>query len=397
MENEGAHTEGYSNEREHQVGFSKETLTQFLENHRVIDGAGKSGIVFRVTYDELSEADKEIMSREDADNPEGSLSIKALKIFNVDSARREFRALQEARQLVLEHAETSSAPVARIPRGIKIEEVEVDKKTQDFLNDNGASIIDGKVGIIIMDWIEGKDLGAILREELLKITPEGQDAYEDKLWDDPNCDELIHVLEKRGFVLPPAIITQIKNTLDLIHKNNFSHGDAHPGNLILKDGDLQNPRVYIIDWADAYHGTKTIEDAPGEYFLSDEKIVKNLSRLTKTPEEKERSRKEAGERDWNERIALLEQQPKAQGQYRSLKKSLEEMTSDALDKNLIIASSTERDLENFLGNLLRLAREDVRYRDQIANFLNGHISDKKSKLRSFVVNRMQSLEKAIEI
>jgi serine/threonine protein kinase len=248
-----------------------------------------------------------------------------------------------------------------------------------------------------MDWIEGKDLGAILREELAKRTPDGEDPYQNKMWDDPNCTELIHILEKRGFVLPETIVTQLKNTVDLVHKNKLSHGDLHPGNVIIKDGSLDDPHVYIIDWADAVHTTRSIEETEGEYFLSDEKIIKSLTPLTKTPENKRKARNEAMIREWNDRITSLDRQPKAQQQYKSLKAALEGNKPNILEGQFIGSLASDSDLENFLGNLLKLARESESDRDQIIDFINGQMNDKKSKIRSFALNRMQALKNAIEI
>lgn len=339
------------------------------------------------------------MDLEDADNPEGSLSIKALKVFDIEKARIEFKALQEARQIVLKYLESNpdAAPIARVPKAIGFDEVIVDKKTQDFLNKNGAAIVDGRVGVITMDWIEGKDLGVMLREELSKLIPEGEDIYQSKLWDDPNCTEVIRILEKRGFVLPEAVVVQLKNLIELIHKNGLSHGDLHPGNVILKDGDLENPQLYVIDWADAVHGTMSIDETEGEYFMSDEKIVKSLTPLTQTPEAKKKKHGEAMMREWDERIASIERQPKAQQQYESLKTALMENRTNMLEGQFMVSLASDSEVENFLGNLLKLAREDENSRAQILQFIDSKTNDRKSKIRSFVLNRMRALREAIEI
>ena len=44
-----------------------------------------------------------------------------------------------------------------------------------------------------------------------------------------------------------------------------------------------------------------------------------------------------------------------------------------------------------------LSKTSEAYREQIQSFLNERIEDKKSKLKSFVLGRIRSLQKAIEI
>lgn len=398
MRKEGAYPEGNSKESiEHRPMFSKEILKHFLESRKTITDSGRSGILFRIDPEELPPDDREQMVFENDDNPEGALSIKALKVYNLAKAQQEFEALQEARAIILEKMESSSDPIFRVPRAIRFDEIDVNKKTEEFLNANRASITDGKVGIITMDWIEGKNLAVVLYEELLKRSPESEDLDPANFQDVQDFRKLLHALEKIEFVLPKEIITQIKNGVDALHKGHLYHNDLHLGNVILKDGQLENPQIYAIDYADATHEKKTIDEADGEFYLSDENIIKSLEPLTKTPEEKQKNREESILQEWNDRIALIERQPKAQEQYISLRNELATKNRGALEGQLIASSGSDRDVENYLGNLLKLSRENGTYRDEIRIFLKERVGDKKSKMRSFVLNRMQALQKAIEI
>jgi hypothetical protein len=402
MLKEGAYAEAEEDSQEsieHRGGFPKETLKRLVESHHLPTDSGRSALLFRIPKEELSPEEQGVMFDPGGDNnPEGSLSIKALKVLNLAGAREEFKALQEARKIINEKIQSSSTPILRIPRAMGFDEIEVDKETQDRLNANGASITNGKVGIITMDWIEGKDLGAVLHEELLKRLPEGEDPYEGDLWDNPDFDDLFRALEKTDFVIPEEVLAQLKNGVNAWHEGGLYHNDLHPRNIIVKDGRLENAQLWGIDFADAGHEKRNIEEAEGPFYLSDEKIIRSLSRLTLTPEMKRKAKDEAEKKEWNDRITLLEQQPKAQEQYKSLKGALAGKNSNMLEGQLIAASGSDRDLENYLGNLLRLSRENDEYHDQIKNFLDRCLSDnRKSKIRSFVLNRIQAFQKAIEI
>jgi hypothetical protein len=398
MLKEGSYAEKGSQESiEQEPSFSKEAIKHFLETRNSVTDSGRSGILFRIAPEELDPKDQELLALGNEDNPEGSLSIKALKVFNLADAQKEFSALQEARRIILKKMESSSDPIFHIPRAIRLDEIDVDEKTEKFLNANGALITGGKVGTITMDWIEGKNLAVILYEELMKRSPESEELDPGSFRDVQDFRKLLRALEKTDFVLPKEILAQIKNGIKALHEGKLYHNDNHLGNVIVKDGRLEDGQTFSIDYADATHEKKTINEADGNSYLSDENMVQILSPLTRTPEEKRKERDESIRKEWDERLALLEQQPKAQAQYKTLKGALDAGSANVLEGQLLGASGSDRDVENYLGNLLKLSRESGAYREQISAFLAKHANDKKSKMRSFALNRIQALQKAIEI
>jgi hypothetical protein len=247
-----------------------------------------------------------------------------------------------------------------------------------------------------MDWVEGKNLAVALYEELLRRSPESEDLDPEKFRDVQDFAQLLRELGKTGFVLPEEILMQLKNGVDALHKGHLYHNDLHLGNVILKDGAFENPQIYTIDYADVTHERRSIDDADGEFYLSDENIIKSLEPLIKTPEKKQKERENIIAKEWNDHIALLEQQPRVQEQYQSLKKALTTGNQSILEGQLIASSGSDRDIENYLGNLLKLSRENSVYSDEIGIFLKERMEEKKSKMRGFVMNRIQSLQKAIE-
>jgi len=394
MTKEGAYAESeFSESIEAEPTFSKEAIKGFIEGRRSITDSGANGILFRIDPEELSPEDQKRMAFENTDNPEGALSIKALKVFNLEKAKQEFESLKKAREIMLEASESSSAPLFRIPRAIGFEEIQVDKETEEFLNSQKASVTDGRVGVITMDWIEGQNLGVYLHEELIKRTPDREDPYEAGSWDNRDFGKLLHALEKTGYVLPDTVLDQIKNGVQALHKGRLWHNDLHFGNLIIRpDG-----KIYAIDFADATRKEIKIEESTGPYHLSDENIVRSLEPLAKTPEMKREEQDKKTQAEWNDRIATLEKHVPAEAQYKLIEKALEGGNTNILENVFIGASGFDRDLDNYLGNLLRLSRKSDAYREQIGKFLDERLNDKKSKMRSFVINRIQTLQRVIEI
>jgi tRNA A-37 threonylcarbamoyl transferase component Bud32 len=391
---EGAYPEAeHSESIEREPAFSKEAIEKFLKSRKVITDSGANGIIFRIGPEELSPEDRERMTFENEDNPEGALSIKVLKVFNLEKARHEFESLREAGDIILEKSASSSAPLFRIPRAIGFEEIEVDEETEKFLNTQKALIVNGKVGVITMDWIEGKNLGVYLHEELLKRTSDQEDPQEAVSWDNRDFTKMLRTLEKKGYVFPEEMLSQIKNGVQALHEGRLWHNDLHFGNFIV----TPNGQIYAIDFADATHEKINIEEDEGLYHLSDENIIRSLESLAKTPETKERERNGMMLKEWDERIAIIEKQPQAEAQYQSFKKALEANDMHLLEGALIGASGSDHDLDTYLGNLLRLSRENGEYHDRIKEFLSERLGDRKNKMRSFVTNRIHAVQKAIEI
>ena len=160
MLKERSYTEDPQEGVERETVFRSETIKNLIENCKVPTDSGKSGILYRVEPENIPPEERELTETDPENNPEGLLSVKVLKVLNLEKARQEFEALQKAREIISEKEEdsSSSAPLFRIPKAIGFDEIEVNKATEDRLNESGASIVGGKVGVITMHWIEGKNL-----------------------------------------------------------------------------------------------------------------------------------------------------------------------------------------------------------------------------------------------
>lgn len=114
---EGAYPEGRSAEStENNDGLSERTLREFVEGRHTISNSGHNGIILKFLEDELPPEIRKAISFDRNENPEGSLSVKALKIYNRGSANREFKALQRARTIVAENDRADAPPRPRSQR-----------------------------------------------------------------------------------------------------------------------------------------------------------------------------------------------------------------------------------------------------------------------------------------
>lgn len=306
-------------------------------------------------------------------------------------------------------------PLAHVPRGHASYDLEISDEFRDFLNENGAALVNGRVGVVIMDYIEGADLATLLYREALRRTYDEGDPYapeelehlsfnelhritanklnfstpggrsrdenergfEDEKVKAENAEKLFTTLEESGFVLPSAVLDQIRNTIDAFHRNNLYHNDLHERQIILKDGDLETPRAFIIDYGTA--SEKRPDPEPGRKIMDDEAVVRRLSRLTKTSEQRAREQTDAMLLEWNDRIDMLSKQPRLEGEYYSLRKAVEAGDYEVLESRLAYTSSNDTDLNNLLAMFIKIAKENPDWRDKIMDFLSTHEHDTKKR------------------
>ncbi len=393
MSKENIHAEGPLQEyQEGDFSFFREEIKHLLETRAAVTDSGKSGLVFRVDASEISPENQEQLRFPPEDDPENALSMKAFKVFNLETAKKEFHILQKARRVMQEGATDPSVPMFRVPRAIRFDEMEVDKAAEELLNKNGAAIFDGKIGVITMDWIEGKNLGVYLYEAALamaeknkSIPPESPKTMED-------FRALARTLEKSGYVFPQEIFSQLKHGIPVLHEGKVWHNDLYPPNMIVRpDGQL-----YMIDFGDASEEHDDADGAAGTPLLSDENIVRMLEPLTKTSGDKEKERRESDVQGWNGRMAGIDSKPHTKRQYAMLRDAAEKNDFAVLENQLIGSSSSDQDLENYLAALFVISQEDDVSREHIRSFLDGY-PDKKTGTRSFVLNRLKALRAAMAI
>ena len=402
-------------------------VREFIESRHTVSNSGHNGIILKFLEQELPPEIQSAIAFDREENPEGSLSVKALKIYNRTDADKEFGMLRKAREIVAEN-DDPSASLAKVPKAHASYNLEISETFRKFLNDSGASLVDTSVGIVVMDYIEGADLATLLYREALKRTYREGDAYipdelehisfnelhrilgnklhfatpggksrnenergfEEEKVKSENAEKLFAALEASGFVLPPAVLEQVQNTIREWHRNNFYHNDLHERQIILKDGDLENPRAFIIDYGAASKRRPNAE--PGKKVMDDEAIVRRLSRLTKTAGQKEKERSDEKTSHWNERITMIST-PRHETEYNALFKAVDSGDHEALNTLLAASSSTDTDLNNFLAMLIRIARETPDRGGTITDFLSIHERD--TKKRPFFVRQVREAKEVV--
>jgi hypothetical protein len=411
--------------------ISEEEIENIIETHHSVENMGTKGLILKILKEDLPKEIQEEMEAWDSETDESestSLAIKALKIFNHEDARREYEAQREARNIV--QRAQGDKPLAKVPRISSFHEITVNKKTQDFLNKNGTYIADGKVGLIVMDFIEGMDLATLLYREALKRNTSEERDYSDEYVDDlpfdqlhwevstmlnfskpggkshnegerifeeeavkaENAKALFHWLGTHGFVLPQELLDQIKNTVELFHKNGLFDNDLHERNVIVQNGDLEHPQAYIIDYGSATRGKKAPSDEMAKP-IADEAIVNRLAPLTKSPEKKIKERLSETEKEWDSIAASAGENPKAKKQYDVIRAGIKVNNDNVLEQQFASASSHDSELQMFFGNLLRMYREEETSRDHIEAFLTAKANERK--MRPFNLRQIQDVRRII--
>jgi tRNA A-37 threonylcarbamoyl transferase component Bud32 len=277
-----------------------------------------------------------------------------------------------------------------------------------MLNQYGAHIED-RAEILIMDYINGKDLGTTMYDHVLtKLGYESDSlavmSYSEKEqevgkaigFEQPDLSsstqeeldsaraltfarnevKLLKYLKKDGFVLDPTILTAIENTIRLLHQNGLYHNDLHKQNVMIgEDG-----RVYLIDFgrADTQKREKCIDDSA---------LIQTWRPLA-TTEEAERQQKTEQIRKSFESIARRMKGSSAyQEKLGQLVKDIDTEGSTALEKALTRARSSDGALEHFFISLSILLEESSDQRDTIASFI-ASLSTRDRKWRSADLNML---------
>jgi hypothetical protein len=280
-----------------------------------------------------------------------------------------------------------------------------------------------------MDYVRGEDLATILYKEVLrrknsdlypperlnafsfnelhrevanelgfyspgkKSRDEGERQYEETMVYSKNTEKLIKFLQNSGFVLPPTVLSQIDNTVKLFHENGLFHNDLHERNVLIENSGLENPRLFIADFGSATIGKRAQEDA-GFKVSEDTDIIRRLSPLTKTPQEKLLEEKLAEKKNWEDAAGKIESHPQLRKKYGIIMQYIENSDDANINNEFTISSAEEKTFNEFAAILFKIGRENDRYRNQIIKLLQTWMED--GKIRSFIKNRLSSLESQLK-
>ncbi len=310
-------------ERKLEKRLTVNTVLERMLEKGVEVGSGKDAVVFKVNLSTLPPAERHILAqggiiapKEEAD----AIALKILKIYDPELGDHEFQMQKNARAILLYEPNTAKIPDTTIARHQK-----VGSAIKSKMNARGGHV-EKEVGMVVMDYIDGQDLGNIMYDFVLKQL-DYEDSYiadltfsqkeqlvgqelsfelpdlgaaktqaeEESLQAvsyDRNEEKLLKYLQKKGFTLPP-IFEKLDNAVRSLNKNGIHHNDLHRQNIMLgKKGE-----VYIIDFGRA-GGEKRVDGIADTMFSrrwrvlnqTETEIEKNKRLLEKVEIEKLKKR-----------------------------------------------------------------------------------------------------------
>ncbi|HVS79968.1 MAG TPA: aminoglycoside phosphotransferase family protein [Candidatus Paceibacterota bacterium] len=371
--------------------------------HAIVEGkfigSGKDAVVFKVADETFSPEMLPILVEEgfkfNTERQESlSAAAKILKIYEPGLGKREYEMQREAFQIL-----SQSEKAAQVPTPIGLRDQELDEKNKVFLNGFGTHL-KGNMEVIVMDYVDGKDLATIMYEFVLEAKgydkealekmefedkanlvakylsfsiPSGKDrdenarAFELAATMNDNSRKLMKYLKQKGFKLDKIVVDKIENALKILSRHGLHHNDMHERNIMI-EGD----KVFIIDFGRAVKG-ETDENT------DDFAAVRRWKELTTTPEEDEKSMHIEMISELNQKENMLLKNPKWLEKYAKIKQAIADGNTLRYANEFVMAQSSESGVEDFLiltKNLLHDSMINTNARESVQNFLHSLHSGK---------------------
>jgi hypothetical protein len=379
-----------------------------LIRRRRVDNSGNKGIILKFSKKEIPA--KLRRKLEDVGVDFESVAAKIIKVFDPDSAKREFDMLTRASQILT--SSKSDQELAKIPCPIYFSNVDLDDETRKYLSANGCRLGD-KAGIIIMDYVKGEDLATFIYKQALllsknftrdqlktmdfnqihfevgllagfskvggKGTTEGERNFEDSIVKTENFEQLISYLRRKGFVLNKRVLEIIDNTIEILHSANFFHNDLHERNIMIGKKPDGNIDLYIVDFGSACIGVTSDFDVT--FKVSDDRdLIRRMGPLTKTvSEEAEEEYKQAlmrfsSDKDryanssgWREKINHI-------AKLRDLE------FEKAIQSEFLLSRHSETELNKLLITLAYLWETESSLQESIDKYIDAMLTSPSSEL-----------------
>jgi len=298
------------------------------------ENEGHHGIILRLDLsifspEELAELEQMLGFPIERDS---ETAVKVLKIYQKGEAEKEFSLQAEASDAVNNAQELNDKvgiPQCYFGGELSLSNDELKSRLRDW----GVALPD-RIGVVIMDMIEGEDLGIFCYKEFIKehfdkfksylgiikkdIPPEEYDSYlkgrsiEDLIYAchyilefqakykyfDSSYEAqqersqvakmLLENLENRG-LLGKDKISALRQAINIMHQAGIYHRDLHLRNILLDESG----KMFIIDFGSAKkidvqnesELDRVYNSTDGSIMQSDDAILNFLGRLAKTPEE----------------------------------------------------------------------------------------------------------------
>ncbi len=351
-----------------------------IKTHAPVD-SGKEGIIYRMETSEVPDEVKNVYA--EAGHPlEADSALKVLKVYSSGKAKREYGFQLQAHSIVEEHLKRNPQDVgkyARVPNPIDYRKIHIDDQTREQIARAGGAITGQEVEVLLMDFIEGKDLATEFYLWILEHSPKDKDyvvqntnirdfhqlqqavenildftkikpsdkSEAEKIADQHrvnnlNAQKVYDFLRRTGYKLDSNVVTQITNTRKLLEDARLFHNDEHERNHMIGD----DGQVYLIDYAKA-----SSQPANDEAVINLEQKLREL-----TPEYRERE-VETLQRNALARIKLLSHTKPIVERYQTamkLAQSKEGGLKDVVRHSSLTALTHEKQLDEFTGLLVKL-------------------------------------------
>ncbi len=311
-------------------------VVAMLEHYKRIN-EGANSVIGLINFSELDERliDYFFQGKEKPSNEK--LAIKMLKVYtDANLAKSEGELQIKARELLADNP----IPGVDVPEVYFCDSVPVmSDDLKNHLIAEGIDLEDNKIGVVLMDFIEGEDMLTYLYKEALKkyqvVKPEENKkllsfspdlaevdtqlehgamtdfpklqnrvslALDLKLarnsLDQPevrqtNMEKLVKFFSDNDLVIDEAIIERLAQTISLFNKNGLYHRDLHERNVMLSFGDDNKTidRLSVIDFGLSALGTPGDDDIYIEgdkKFPNDNYLVWSYKAITKPKAELEK-------------------------------------------------------------------------------------------------------------
>ncbi|QQS23293.1 hypothetical protein IPM19_01875 [bacterium] len=294
----------------------KKTIQEYLRREHKIN-EGNNGVIFKIELDNPDEGGE---TKEFAG--------KLLKVGDYNSLHNEYLNQKQAYDILEQAIAEGADPAeyAKIPVPYFCDSFEADEGIKKHLEEEGVNIGDNNFGLLLMDWVDGRDVATHLFKRALelkesryletiqasnfnqlhqavslefdfarpggKATREGDRIFEQRKIEAENEKRIYTFLKKKNYTFPKETVQRIKNTIDLLKANGLNMWDSHARNIMIDDNE-ENP--YLIDFA-PQTGKGNGETLGLDPYI----LVRQLEALTTTIEEEHQMEAESKFKDWSE-------------------------------------------------------------------------------------------------
>ncbi len=374
-------------------------------------GHGQDGVIFKVDLRLLSRAHYELLVANGilVKKEEEEVAVKILKVYNPGTGDHEFRMQKQAREIL-----RNKENVAQIPDATVTRDQHIDKDMQDLMKSYGAHLND-RAEMVVMDYIDGKDLGVLMYEFVLRkigyddthISSLSQHQKEQIVGQElgfeiPNLksansheelrsaraithnrneEKLFKYLKKNGMKFDPAIFDKIDNAIKILNQNGIYHNDLHKGNVMVDTAG----EVYIIDFGRS--DSEKTEDG-----ISDGNLSQKWRKLSVSQEEEERQIHDEELAQVKGVEARMRSNPLQADRINLFIRTFQAKGIPSLEAELSRGRGSDSAFEQFFVMLHLLSEAPDVNKDMVNTFIKS-LGDKDRGFRPYEANKIRMLQK----